>query len=127
MRTGVPFAASLAALALGVSSGAYAQKPEHYQLRNAGDLVRVCATEPSASDYATATAFCHGVLAGAYGYYDASTPPAERFICPPEPRPSRTKVAGDFVAWGKARPQLMQSHAVDTFIRFAAEAYPCKK
>ena len=32
-----------------------------------------------------------------------------------------------FVAWVRARPQYMQSGAVDTLFRFAAETYPCKR
>jgi hypothetical protein len=76
MRTAI---AALATLAM--STSAYAQKAEHYQIRHTADLVTVCSTAPSAPDYATAIAFCHGILAGAWGYYVASTAPLDREIC----------------------------------------------
>jgi Rap1a immunity proteins len=115
----------LALLALATS--AYAVEPDAYRIRNTADLVRVCSAQPSEPDQATAIAFCHGVLAGAYGYYVASTPVADRFVCPPDPVPTRSKVANDFVAWAKARPQLMEQGAIDTLFRFAAETFPCTK
>jgi Rap1a immunity proteins len=122
MRTAI---AALATLAM--STSAYAQKAEHYQIRHTADLVTVCSTAPSAPDYATAIAFCHGILAGAWGYYVASTAPLDREICSSDTTLTRAKVANSFVAWAKARPQYMQSGAVDTLFRFAAEAYPCKR
>lgn len=119
--------AASAAAALALSAAAHAQKPDHYQLRHTADLVTVCSMPPSASEYATAVAFCHGVLAGAWGYYVASTAPLEREICPTDTSLTRAKVAEAFVVWAKARPQHMQASAVDTLFRFAAEAYPCKR
>jgi hypothetical protein len=112
---------------LTLTTSANAVEPDAYRIRNTADLVRVCSAQPSEADQATAIAFCHGVLAGAYGYYVASTSPADRFICPPDPVPTRSKVAIDFVAWAKARPQLMQQDAIDTLFRFAAETFPCGK
>jgi hypothetical protein len=125
MRNGIRAAAL--ALALALSTSAYGQKPEHYQLRHTGDLVTICATSSSAQDYAIAVAFCHGVLAGAWGYYVASTAPLDREVCPSDTTLTRAKVADAFVVWAKARPQFMQAGAVDTLFRFAAETYPCKR
>jgi hypothetical protein len=120
--------AALALAALAITAPAYAQqKPDHYQLRHTADLVTVCSTSSSAADYATAIAFCHGVLAGAWGYYVASTAPLDREICSSDPALTRAKVADAFVVWAKARPQYLQSSAVDTLFRFAAETYPCKR
>jgi len=104
-----------------------AAEPAHYQVRHAGDLVRLCDAQPAEADHATAIAFCHGVLAGAYGYYLASTPAADRFVCAPDPAPTRTQVAKGFVAWAKSRPQLMQRGAIDILFNYAAEAFPCGK
>jgi hypothetical protein len=121
--TGAALAASLA-----ITAPAYAQqKPDHYQLRHTGDLVTVCAMSPSSGEYATAIAFCHGVLAGAWGFYVASTAPLDREICPSDTKITRAKIASDFVVWARARPQFMQSGAVDTLFRYAAETYPCKR
>ncbi|MCZ7565612.1 MAG: Rap1a/Tai family immunity protein [Burkholderiales bacterium] len=113
--------------ALPLAASVHAADPDAYRIRNAADLVYICSTPSSAPDHATATAFCHGVLAGAYNYYAASTAEADRFVCVPDPAPTRSKVAGDFVAWANARPQFMKSGAIDTLFRFAAEAFPCRK
>jgi hypothetical protein len=110
-----------------LAGAAQAAAPEHYALTSAAHLAQVCGPQSSQADAATAAAFCHGVLAGAYGYFDASTPAADRFICSPNPRPTRTQVAGSFVAWMKAHPQYDKDPAIDTLFRFAAEAYPCKR
>lgn len=118
---------ALLAAALTLTTPAFAADPQDYRLRNAGELVRICNTPPSASDYATAIAFCHGVLAGAYGYHEAATRPADRVVCAPDPATTRAKVAADFVVWAGTRQQLMQGHAVDTLFVFAAERFPCRK
>jgi len=126
MRNGMR-STTLALAVFAMTLPAYAQKPEHYQLRDTRDLVTICSTSSSAADYATAVAFCHGVLAGAWGYYIASTAPLDREICSSDTTLTRAKVADAFVAWAKARPQYMQSSAVDTLFRFAGESYPCKR
>jgi hypothetical protein len=118
---------TLLAASLALAASAHAAPPEHYALRTAGDLARICGTPSSDRDAATALAFCHGVLAGAYGYFTSSTPAADRFVCPPNPAPTRTSVANGFVAWMKARPQFNNDGAIDALFRFAAEAYPCKR
>jgi Rap1a immunity proteins len=114
-----------AALALALCAPALAQ--DHFRLHTAAELARVCSTAPSASDHVTSVAFCHGVLAGAYGYFMSATPAADRFVCPPTPAVTRTQVASGFVAWLKARPQYNNDGAIDALFRFAAEAYPCKR
>jgi hypothetical protein len=102
--------------------------PDHYRARTAAELVKVCSTPSSQSDYATAVAFCHGVLAGAYGYYDASVPEAVRFVClPSNPAPTRSQIAAGFVAWMQSRPNLLNESGVDALFRYAAETYPCKR
>jgi len=118
---------AIAAASLVLAASAQAAPPEHFRLATAADLARVCATPASDKDYVTAVAFCHGVLAGSYGYFQASTPAADRFVCPPAPAVTRTQVANGFVAWLKARPQYNNDGAIDALFRYAAEAYPCKR
>jgi hypothetical protein len=115
----------VAGLALAASASVSAQ--DHYGLRSAADLARLCATPSSASDHVSAVSFCHGVLAGAYGYFLSATPAADRFVCQPDPAPTRSQVASRFVAWLQARPQYNNDGAIDALFRFAAEAYPCKR
>jgi Rap1a immunity proteins len=119
------FALVVAGLALAAS--AQAAPPEHYRLQTAAELAKVCSTPASASDQLTAVAFCHGVLAGAYGYFLSATPAADRFVCTPNPAPTRAQVANGFVAWLQARPQYNNDGAIDALFRYAAEAYPCKR
>jgi hypothetical protein len=116
------------AAAIALTASAHAGPPlDHYRLHTAGELARVCSTHPSADDYTTAIAFCHGVLAGAYGYFIATTPEADRFSCPPKPAPTRTQVANGFVDWMKVHPQLINTGAIDALFRYAGEAFPCKR
>jgi hypothetical protein len=122
MRTSLVFAALL----LGASAQA-APPPEHFRVRTAGDLAKVCGTPTSDPNAVAAIAFCHGVLAGAYGYFEASTPAADRFVCVPDPAPTRAQVANGFVSWLKARPNVANDGAIDALFRYAAEAFPCKR
>jgi hypothetical protein len=119
--------ATLALAAFAATPAHAQQKPEHFQLRHTADLVTLCSTSSSAAEYASAIAFCHGVLAGAWGYYVASIAPPDREICSPDATITRAKVADAFVVWARARPQYMQANAVDTLFRFAAATYPCKR
>jgi hypothetical protein len=118
---------ALAAASLALAASAHAAPPEHFRLQTATDLSRICATPAAEENYVTAVAFCHGVLAGAYGHFLSATPAADRFICQPNPAPTRTQVANGFVAWLKARPQYNNDGAIDALFRYAAEAYPCKR
>ena len=115
------------ALLLAIATPVLAAGPPHFQLRNAADLVRVCSTAAADENFASASAFCHGVLVGAYRYYDAATTKANRFICPPKPPPSRATVMSGFVTWANAHPQYSGNPPVDTLFRYLGGAYPCKK
>jgi hypothetical protein len=118
--------AMLVATAL-LSATVHAAPPDYYRAHTAAELVRVCSVPSSGADYVTAIAFCHGVLAGAYGFYVSSTPVAQRNICAPDPAPKRSQVAEGFVAWAQKRPQYMNDGAIDTLFRYAAETFPCKR
>ena len=118
---------ALVAASLALVASTQAAPPEHYRLQARPNWRAFAPRPPSASDHVTAVAFCHGVLAGAYGYFLSATPAADRFVCPPNPAPTRTQVANGFVAWLKARPQYNNDGAIDALFRYAAEAYPCKR
>lgn len=119
--------ALIVAATMAMTGSALAAEHDEFQLRDASDLVEICSASPSDSQYASAIAFCHGVLAGSFRYYLATTPADERFVCAPNPVPTRSKVMSGFVAWAKARPQYGQEPPVDTLFRYLAETYPCKK
>jgi hypothetical protein len=113
--------------ALLVSGAAFAVDSSTFQMRDTDDLVRACSVPAEHQLHANATGFCHGVLVGAYRYYEATVAAGDRFVCPPSPTPMRGKVMNDFVAWAKAHPQTMKEAPLDTLFRYLAEAYPCNK
>ncbi len=117
----------LVVAALLAAGTACAADSNTFQMRHAEDLVRVCSTPQDDVNYLNAVGFCHGVLVGAYRYYDSIAKPANRFICPPNPIPTRAKVMDDFVRWAKANSNYMKDSAVDTLFRYLAQTYPCKQ
>ena len=117
----------LCALAAVTTLAQAAPAPDHYRARTAAELAKVCSTPASDADAATAAAFCHGVLAGAYGYYMSATKVEDRYICVPDPGPTRAQVAQAFVDWIKARPNLASDGAINALFRYASEAFPCRK
>jgi hypothetical protein len=115
------------AAALMTSGVVFAADSSTFELRDAGDLVRACSVPPEHALYANATGFCHGVLTGAYRYYQAAVLPENRFVCTPNPVPTRTEVMNNFVAWAKSHQQYMKEPPIDTLFRFLEATYPCSK
>lgn len=116
----------IVAVALMAAGSALAVEKRDFQLNNAAGLVEICSVPADDPLYINAREFCHGYLVGAFHYYDATEPPSNRFVCAPNPRPSRTEVMQGFVAWASQHPQYMSNRPVDALFRFLAEAYPCK-
>jgi Rap1a immunity proteins len=107
-----------------------AATPDQFRVRSTADLVEICSTPPNDSLYAAALAFCHGFAVGAYQYYRASVsgPAGKPFVCVPEtPPPTRTEGLQMFVAWAREHPQNMGEPAVETFFRWLATTWPCRK
>ena len=98
-----------------------------FELRDAADLVRACSVPAKDVLYRNATGFCHGVLTGAYRYYQATVTAENRFVCTPNPTPTRTKVMDGFVVWSKSHPQYMKEPPIDTLFRYLEETFPCGK
>ena len=115
------------AAALMTSGIVVAADSSTFQMRDTDDLVRACSVPSDHTLYANATGFCHGVLVGAYRYYESTVMAENRFICPPTPVPTRAKVMNDFVAWAGSHPQYMKEPPIDTLFRYLAETYPCRK
>ena len=113
--------------ALLASGAAVAADSSTFQLRDAQDLVTACSVPQDHALYANATGFCHGVLVGAFTYYNSTVTAENRFICPPSPVPTRAKVMNDFVAWAKSRSPVLKDPPLDTLFRYLAETYPCRK
>jgi hypothetical protein len=105
---------------------ALAADSSNYQLRDTADLVTVCSVGPDNPNYANAIGFCHGVLTGAFRYYEATAAHTNRFVCAPTPTPTRTKVMNDFVIWARSHPAEMKAPPIDTLFKYLAQTYPCK-
>ena len=107
-------------------TGAVSEKD--FEAQTTEQLLNLCTATPSDSLYQQAVNFCSGFLAGAYKYYEAahSGPGAPKFVCFPNPPPSRSNAIAMFIEWAKARPQYWRESPVETEFRFLAEKWPCK-
>ena len=121
--------ATLFTLALlpGVSHSAATR--ESFNLRNAQDLVDLCAVPEDDPMTEAARGFCYGYLSGAGHYHRAThlTARDKPLFCLPEVKamPSRAEVARRFVEWGQSHREHMQEPAIDALVRFAVETWPC--
>ena len=90
-------------------------------------IVNLCTASADDPLYHQAVNFCHGYLVGAYHYYEAqsSGPKGIKFVCPPDPMPSRNEAIGMFIEWAKSHPQHWQERPVETEFRFLMETWPC--
>jgi hypothetical protein len=91
-------------------------------------IVNLCTADPSEPLYQQAVNFCHGYPVGAYKYYESvnSGPNALKFICLPDPQPSRDEAIQMFMEWAKTHSQYMNESPVETEFRFLMEKWPCK-
>jgi hypothetical protein len=110
------------------SGNLFAQTIEDFHVDSAEDLVMLCGAKPDSPNYVAAIHFCHGFGTGAYDYYlvQAAADPSKKFICPPDPAPTRNEALDGFVSWMGTHPQYENASAVDTLFRYLGETYPCK-
>ena len=115
------------AAALIAGSPANALDANNFRLNSTGDLVALCSADPSAHDYVAAIHFCHGFAAGAYQYYSmlAGAVPEARYVCVPDPPPTRSEAIAGFIDWAKRNPRYTSDKAVDSIFRYLSERYPC--
>ena len=106
---------------------ANAADADNFRVTSTGDLVALCSADPASPNYAAAIHFCHGFASGAYQYYSmvASAVPAARFVCFPEPAPSRSEAIDGFVQWARRNPNLTADKPIDSIFRYLGERYPC--
>jgi hypothetical protein len=116
-----------AAILVSAQSAAAATDSNSYELRDATDLLSICGTTANVPHYANAMGFCHGVLTGAFRYYEATVARENRFVCAPLPPPTRTQVMQGFIAWAQANDDRIKDPAVDALFRYLAEKYPCTR
>lgn len=102
---------------------------QDFEVETTKDLVDLCTVSADDPLYHQAINFCHGYLVGAYHYYEAmsSGPKGIKFVCMPDPEPSRNEAIGMFIDWAKAHPQYWGETPVETEFRFLIEKWPCNK
>ena len=107
-------------------AGAVSEKD--FEVHTAQELINLCSVSADDPLYHQAINFCHGYFEGAYQYYEAMTagPESEKFVCVPQPKPSRNKAIGMFIEWAKSNSQYMQERPVEAEFRFLQEKWPCK-
>lgn len=107
-----------------VPIAAHAVDKEDFHIDEAQDLVDVCTTPQTDPLYEAAMGFCHGYSVGAWQYYLAA---GRKFLCVPQPPPSRQEAIDGFIDWAAKHPQYMQEGAVQTLFKYLADAFPCTK
>lgn len=119
----------IVALAWAWSLPSGAATPDQFKARTTADLVGLCSAAPADENYVAAIHFCHGFATGAYQYYLslAAASEANRFVCPPEPPPSRTEAIAGFVTWARQNALAMAEPPVESMFRYLAEHYPCNE
>jgi hypothetical protein len=106
---------------------AKAATTEDFQVRTTSEYVALCSANPGQPNYVAAIHFCQGFASGAYQYYVglAARSPNDRFVCLPDPPPSRDTALAAFVNWVNANPSSANDPPVDSIFHFLAETYPC--
>ena len=107
---------------------AAAVSEKDFEANSTQDLVNLCSVSADDPLYHQAINFCHGYFEGAYQYYESMTsgPKAIKFVCVPDPLPSRNDAIGWFIEWANANPQHMNERPVEAQFRFLMEKWPCK-
>jgi Ssp1 endopeptidase immunity protein Rap1a len=113
--------------ALGASSACAVVTRDDFLANTARDMVDLCTASEDDPMYASAVAFCHGYLVGAWHFHEelAAGKRGQRIACPPDPPPSRSEAIAMFIDWVKVHPEYSGEPPVDAFFRFAAEKFPC--
>ena len=102
---------------------------DKFQVKTTSDLVALCSADPKSENYVAAIHFCHGFASGAFRYYQSASggETSARYVCPPDPPPSRNAVIAAFVEWARKDQSAMSAPAVDSLFRYLGTTYPCKQ
>jgi hypothetical protein len=106
---------------------ARAATSDNFMVRTTADYVALCDSQQGSDNYVAAIHFCQGFASGAYQYYlaVAQNTPSARFVCVPDPAPTRNEVIANFVTWARAHQERMAEPAVESIFRYLGETYPC--
>jgi len=111
---------------LPVFAGAVSEKD--FEVQTTENMINLCTVAPEDPFYHHAINFCHGYLAGAYHFYEATSsgPKGIQLVCFSDPSPSRNDTIAMFIEWVKANPQYLGDKPVEVQFRFLMEKWPCK-
>lgn len=100
---------------------------EDFLVDTTEQFLNLCTASPDDPYYQQAIGFCHGLLVGAYEYYEAAHTGAGgiKLVCFSDPPPSRNNAISMFIEWAQAHPQYAPKRPVDTQFRFLTEKWPC--
>ncbi|MFP5512940.1 MAG: Rap1a/Tai family immunity protein [Alphaproteobacteria bacterium] len=100
----------------------------NFQVKNTGDLLKLCEAKPVDSTGIAALHFCQGFAVGAYQYYQiaAAAEGKRPLFCPPNPPPSRNDAIAAFVTWAQQNPGALSLPPVEGLFRYLAQRYPCE-
>ena len=110
------------------SAAAGAVSEKDFMAETTRDLLNLCSASPDDPLYHQAINFCHGYLIGAYHYYQAMTagPKGIKFVCMPDPEPSRNEEIGRFIDWARSHPEYFDESPVETEFRYLMQRFPCR-
>ena len=128
--------ATAAVLGLLGTSVAFAQGPRGPEDRDSvtdhvqttSDLAAVCDPRVRGTRRYEAIAYCQGFLTAAGQYHALLFPaagPARALFCLPNPGPSIAEAGIGFASWAQANPVHGNEPALDGFLRWAQERFPC--
>ncbi len=126
LRRWLPAAAFVAALTPGIAGAAVNE--QDFYVRTAGDLAKLCSTDPSDPLYSAAIHFCQGFGSGAYQteqLHRAGSRARPLFCLPATPEPTRNEVLAGFAKWTAAKPNAASLAPAEGLFEYLMETYPC--
>lgn len=100
---------------------------DNFSLRNAQDLVDVCAADTADPLYTASVNFCHGFVIGVFRVLreEEMASRSRHSFCIPQPAPTRNEAIDSFVRWIKNRSGQMTQSPADAVAMFLSQQYPC--
>lgn len=95
-------------------------------LNSTGDLVALCAPDPSTPRINQRLSYCEGFIAGTGMLYREMRDSGviKPWACA-ESAPDANAIREKFVAWARSHPEKLDTKPIDGFWQAMAETYPC--
>lgn len=128
LADGIRMALLVASLGLWSGATAFAATEQDFHVRTTSEYVALCTTDPGDPNYVAAIHFYQGFASGAYQYYLAlASHVSERYVCLPDPPPTRNDALAGFVAWIRTNPAANAAAPVESIFRYLTQTYPCSQ